>query len=112
MQVWIGYVIALGLALLFIPNVIFSLFGIAETDEVWIRTVGMLLLGYAGYYWTAVRDDLRSIYEMSVWVRWGVVVVLIVLAVTTGPWQLVLFAAVDLAGSTWTFAALRQQPAG
>lgn len=109
-QVWTGYVTALGLGLLLLPNMILSVFGIAETDEVWIRTAGMLLLGYAAYYWIAVRHDLHSIFEMSVWVRWGVVVVLIVLAIATGPWQLVLFAVVDFAGALWTFLTLRQQP--
>jgi hypothetical protein len=37
-------------------------------------------------------------------------VALIVLAFTVGPWQLVLFALVDLLGSLWTFLALKGEP--
>ncbi len=48
---------------------------------------------------------------MSVWVRWGIAAGLIVLAFTVGPWQLVLFASVDLLGGLWTFLALRAQSA-
>ena len=108
MAVWTGYVMVLGAGLLLVPNVIFSIFRIEETDEVWIRIVGLLLLGYGLYYWTAVRHELGSLFEMSVWVRWGIVVGLVVLAFTTGPWQLVLFAAVDALGGAWTYLALRQ----
>jgi hypothetical protein len=110
MAVWTGYVVALGVGLLAIPNVILELFRIEETDEVWIRIVGLLLVGYGLYYLTAVRAEFTPLYEMSVWVRWGIVVGLVVLAVTVGPWQLVLFASVDLLGGLWTFLALRAGP--
>lgn len=47
---------------------------------------------------------------MSVWVRWGIVVGLVVPAFTVGPRQLVLFALVDALGGVWTFFALRATP--
>ncbi|MGH8927683.1 MAG: hypothetical protein ACRDWH_04995 [Acidimicrobiia bacterium] len=43
----------------------------------------------------------------SLYGRWFVAGALSVLAISTGPWQLLLFAAIDLAGSIWTFLALR-----
>lgn len=107
MQVWTVYVLVLGAGLLLFPNLVFSVFQIDETEEAWIRIVGLLLLGYGLYYLTAVRAEFRPLYEMSVLVRWGIVVVLVVLAVTVGPWQLVLFATVDFLGGLWTFLALR-----
>lgn len=110
MAVWTGYVLVLGASLLLIPNAILSIFQIDHTDEVWIRVVGMLLIGYGMYYWTAVRAEFTALYEMSVWARWSIVVALVVLAFTVGPWQLVLFAAVDLIGGLWTFLALRAAP--
>jgi hypothetical protein len=110
MAVWTGYVLLLGAGLLLIPNSILSVFQIEETEEVWIRIVGLLLLGYGAYYWTAVRAEFRPLFEMSVWVRWGIVVGLVVLAFTVGPWQLVLFALVDALGGVWTFFALRATP--
>ncbi len=94
-----------------IPNVVLSLFQIEETDEAWIRVVGMLLIALGPYYWTAVRAEFGPMIEASVWVRWGIVVALVLLAFTTGPWQLVLFAAVDLLGGLWTYIAFRKAPA-
>jgi len=111
MVVWTFYVLILGAVLLFIPNVLLAIFQIEETDEVWIRIVGLLLLGYGAYYWTAVQAEFTRLYRMSIWVRWGIVVGLVALAFTVGPWQLVLFAAVDLAGGLWTYLSLRTSPA-
>lgn len=109
MTIWTGYVLLLGTGLLLIPNVVFSVFRIEETDEAWIRIAGLLLIGYGAYYWTAVQAEFTQLYRMSVWVRWGIVAGLVVLAFTIGPWQLVLFAAVDLLGGLWTFLALRAE---
>lgn len=108
MTVWTAYVSILGAALLVIPNVILCVFQIDETDEPWIRIVGILLISLGAYYWTAVRDEYTPMYLASVWVRWGIVVGLVVLAFATGPWQLVLFASVDLLGGMWTYATLRR----
>ena len=106
MEVWTGYVLLLGVGLLLVPNLVLSLFGIEETNEVWIRTAGILLLGYGAYYLTAVRADFVPMYRVSVWVRWGIALGLTVLAFTTGPWQLVIFGAGDLLGGLWTYVAL------
>ena len=57
MAVWTAYVLLLGAVLLVIPNVLLSIFQIEETDEAWIRIVGLLLLGYGVYYWTAVQAE-------------------------------------------------------
>lgn len=110
MAVWTGYVVLLGAGFLLIPNVILSVLEIELTDEVWIRIVGMFLIGYGVYYWTAMQAEFTALYEMSVWGRWAIVVVLILLAFTVGPWQLVLFAFVDFLGALWTFLALRATP--
>jgi hypothetical protein len=48
-QIWSFYLIALGLILLVVPNLLLGLFGIPATNEVWIRVVGMLLLILAYY---------------------------------------------------------------
>jgi hypothetical protein len=51
MAVWTGYVLVVGAGFLLIPNVILSVVQIEETDEVWIRILGLLLIGYGGFYW-------------------------------------------------------------
>jgi hypothetical protein len=110
MSVWTGYVLILGGGLVLVPNVVLSVFQVAGTSEAWIRIVGLLLIGYGLYYLTAVRAEFVPLYEMSVWVRWGIAVGLVALAFTVGPWQLVIFASVDFLGGLWTFLALRRVP--
>ena len=107
MAAWTGYLLVLGAGLLLIPNVILSVFQIEESDEAWIRILGLLLIGYGAFYWTAVQAEFIRLYRMSVSVRWGIAAGLIALAFTVGPWQLVLFASVDLLGGVWTQIALR-----
>lgn len=107
LAVWTGYVVILGAVLLLFPNWLLSIFQIEETGEVWVRIVGMLLIALGPYYWTAVRGEFVPMIEASIWVRWGIVVTLVSLALTVGPWQLVLFATVDFLGGLWTFLASR-----
>lgn len=107
--VWSIYVYVLGAVLLLIPNVLLGLFGIADTDEVWIRVVGMTVMIFGVLYTGALRGDSEEVYAASVYGRGFATVVLVVLAFTTGPWQLVLFAAVDAAGAGWTWMGLRDR---
>lgn len=67
MAVWTGYGLLLGAGLLLIPNSILSVFQIEETEEVWIRIVGLLLLGYGAYYWKAVRAAFRPLCGGASW---------------------------------------------
>lgn len=105
LAVWTVYVIILGTVLLIVPNWFLSIFQIEETTEVWVRIVGMLLIALGPYYWTAVKGEFTPMIRASVWVRWAIVITLVVLAFTIGPWQLVLFALVDFLGGLWTFLA-------
>lgn len=107
MQVWAVYALLVGLGLLLVPNVILGLFGIEETNEVWVRVVGAVVLSLDIIYWSILqRRDERSL-PATVYERWFVAGTLTVLAFTTGPWQLILFAILDFGGATWTFLALR-----
>ena len=107
--IWTGYVVVLGTILLVIPNVLLSVFGVEETSEVWIRVLGAVLVGLALYYWTIAIQEIWPMMITSVMVRGGIGIVLVILAFTSGPWQLVLFAAVDMAGGLWTFLAMRSE---
>lgn len=107
--VWSIYVYVLGAVLLLIPNVLLGVFGIEETKEVWIRVVGVTVVALGVLYSGAVRSHTRQMYMAAVWDRYLAVVLLLILAVTVGPWQLALFAVVDVIGATWTWMALRSE---
>jgi len=102
------YMVLLGLALLFIPNLLLGLFGLPATQEVWIRVVGMLalLLGY--YYSQAARRELREFFQWTVYTRGSVILFFIAFVLLgLGPASLILFGGLDLLGALWTALALR-----
>lgn len=103
------YLFVVGLVLATIPNVLLSLFRVPETNEVWIRIVGLLagVLGF--YYLTAARNELTSFFRATVIGRMAALVIFssfVVLGIA--PPALVLFGIVDGAAAVWTGLALRK----
>lgn len=107
LRAWSYYVLGLGLALFSIPNVIFDIFGIATTDEVWIRVAGLVVVALGIMYAAGARAGHVGAVRASVNARAVAVIGLVGLWITGGPWQLILFAAVDLLGTAWSWSALR-----
>ena len=104
------YLVVLGLVLLTVPNLFLKTFGLPETDEVWIRVVGMvvLLLGY--YYSGAARHELTSFFRFTVHARSAVPLFLIAFVVLGfAPPILILFGVIDAAAAAWTALALRAE---
>jgi hypothetical protein len=108
LRVFSIYMFALGSVLVGAPNLLLTFFGIPETQEVWIRVVGMLVL-IIGYL-----DFMASSCEVLVFFRWSVparlsVPVFFVAFVVLGlaPPILLLFGAIDFAAAIWTAFSLR-----
>jgi hypothetical protein len=102
------YLIALALVLMTVPNTLLSIFGIANTQEYWIRVVGMLA-GLIGFVYTryAPRGE-RPFFELTVQARASVIVFFLLFVLfASAPWQLLLFGVIDLAGAGWTWWTLR-----
>jgi len=105
------YLFALGSILVVIPNVLLSVFRIQETNEVWVRVVGMLVLILGFYYSTAARNELTPFLRATVYGRCAVLVFFIAfVGLSFAPPILVLFGVVDAVAATWTAAALRAEP--
>jgi hypothetical protein len=101
------YLIGLAVLLMTIPNILLGIFGIASTQEAWVRVVGMLagLIGIL-YVRLAPRGD-RHFFELTVQLRASVIVFFVLfVALASAPWQLFLFGAVDLVGAGWTWWTL------
>jgi len=104
------YLFVLAAILIFIPNMMLSVFQIPETSEVWIRVVGVLVLGIAVYYYSMSALDSISFLRLTVWVRLWVFAAFLGLWVAgIGPVQLILFGAVDALAALWTFKFLKHQ---
>ncbi|MFC2158460.1 hypothetical protein ACFLT9_11545 [Acidobacteriota bacterium] len=104
------YIILLGLVLVFLPNVLLKIFRVAETSEVWIRVVGMvvILLGYLYIRSALSTDDMQKFFKWTIHTRSSVIVFFtaFVLLDLVEP-ILILFGVFDLAGAIWTALALR-----
>lgn len=107
-KVFAIYLFILGVLLVFVPNLLLSLFRVPETSEVWIRVVGVTVFVIGVFAWVAARHELKPFLVASVYTRVAVFATFTTFAVVglASP-MLILFGAVDLAGGMWTHFALR-----
>jgi len=104
------YVVGLGLVLIVAPNTLLGLFGVAETHEVWIRVLGVLIFNIGVYYILAGRRDLRPIIVASVPIRFGTMTFLaIFVLLNQADATVILFGFVDVATAIWTLSAIRAE---
>ncbi|MFY9260753.1 MAG: hypothetical protein WAO71_09625 [Gallionella sp.] len=108
LRVFSIYLFALGSALVTIPNLLLSFFGIPETHEVWIRVVGVPVLVIGYIIFMASRIELFAVFRWSVPARLSVTAFFIAFAaLKLAPPIIVLFGVIDAAGAIWTAACLR-----
>lgn len=103
------YVLLTGATLLLAPNILLSLFGLAEAREVWIRVLGVVVIALGYYYWCAAAADEQGFFKATIPGR-GFVLLAFIALVATGlaaP-PLILFGVIDAAGALWTWMALRR----
>ena len=104
------YLCALGLGILLSPRPVFDAIGVDAGDG-WVRVVGMMLLLIGWMDLRAARAELREFFVISVEARLAVPVFFIAFVALGWATPLLLaFAAIDVAGATWTAQALRGMP--
>ena len=106
------YLVALGMLLLFFPNLLLRSLGAPPTNEIWIRVNGMFVICFAYYYIQAARHDVTAFIRWTVWGRGAVIFYFVAFVLLAGaPKPLLLFGVTDLLFATWTFLALRNDAA-
>ena len=102
------YLVASGLTLIAVPNLMFGLLGIPLTTEVWARLVGVLTLILGFYFIQAARKEVIEFIRWTIYARliFMTFCVLFILLNFIGP-ILLLFGLLDLLGALWTALALR-----
>ena len=104
------YICVLGLLLLLVPNLLLPLFGVPETNEVWIRLNGMFLLCLSFYYIQAARNELTDFIRWTVPARIAVIFYFIAFVfLISAPKPLLIFGLIDLLAAIWTWLALKKQ---
>jgi hypothetical protein len=104
------YMFCLGSILVVAPNILLKLFFVPETNEVWIRVVGMLVLILGYYYNQVARNGIKQFLQWTVYGRTSVLVFFVVFVLLGfAPPALILFGIVDVAAALWTHLCLRSE---
>lgn len=103
------YLYATGLTLIFIPNVFLRTIHIPETNEVWIRVTGVLVLLLGFYYHRSATGNTVSFFKLTIPARFVVLLafIIFVLLKFVSP-VLIVFGAIDALGAVWTLMALKK----
>jgi len=104
------YLLLLSVSLTVSPNTLLALFQLPETNEVWIRIVGVLVFNIGILYVVMAQSNHKLFLTLTVYLRssipvWFILFVLIGWA----PATLILFGIVDFAGAVWTYLNLKKQ---
>ena len=104
------YVVVLGILLLFVPNALLGVVDVPPTNEVWIRLAGMLLLILGYFYVQAGRHNLVPFFKWTLVTR-GIAFFFVLGFWLCGfiSWIIIAFWLGDLAGTIWTWTALRKE---
>lgn len=104
------YIACLGFLVVFFPNPLLRLVSVPPTREVWIHLAGMLLIFMGFFYIMAGREKLVPFYRWTLVTRGGAAAFVtgFVLTGLISP-VILLFWLGDLAGTRWTFFALRAE---
>ncbi len=108
---YFGYYLYLtGLTLIIAPNFLLSTLHIPETNEVWIRVVGVLAFCIGYYYHRAGAGNIHAFFKHTVPTRLFVFIAFVtfVLMDYVSP-LLIGFGTVDFLGAIWTWTALKKE---
>lgn len=104
------YLYVVGLNLLVIPNIFLKTIQLPQTNEVWIRVAGILVLCIAYYYHRNGAANNKQMFMLTVHARVFVFLAFTVLVLMKlAPPVLVGFGLVDLLGALWTWRALKKE---
>lgn len=104
------YLLILGITLTVMPNILLTTFQLGETQEIWIRVLGVVVFNIGIYYVFMAPANHSLFLMLSVYTRllilfWFVVFVILGWAQP----QLILFGLVDGAGAAWTFFTMSKK---
>lgn len=92
-----------------VPNILLKLVQMPETNEVWIRIVGMLAFCLGYYYHRVASGNIRAFFKHTVPTRLFAAIAFTSFALLDyGPMMLIGFGAIDLAGAIWTWTSLKK----
>jgi len=103
------YLYAMGATLIAVPNLFLRTLQLPETNEVWIRVIGVLAFCLGYYYHRSAVQNNAGFFKLTVHVRIFVFCCFtaFVLLKYTSP-IMIGIGAVDVLGAVWTWTALKK----
>ena len=103
------YLYVVGLILIFIPNIFLNAIQMPETNEVWIRVVGVLAFLIGFYYHRTGATNNISFFKLTIPTRILVFVAFMSFVLLKYISMILIgFGAIDLLGAIWTWTALKR----
>jgi hypothetical protein len=104
------YLYLLGFVLVVTPDTLLRIFKFPETDGLWIRVVGMLVILLGFYYSQVARAEIRPFFVWTVIARTSVLLFFVAFVIAgLAPPALILFGVIDFAAAMWTLFAIRSE---
>ena len=104
------YLLILSAALTVFPNLLLSTFLLPETNEVWIRVVGVLAFNIGIIYVVMAPTNHNLFLTVTVYLRAAILIWFIAFVVIGwAPTMLIMFGVVDFAGALWTYLEMKKK---
>jgi hypothetical protein len=104
------YVIITGLQLIFIPNMLLSMFGFEPTSEIWIKVLGIVILPLSAVYYAISKQGNEESVRATILSRGFVGIGFTLMALLgQAPMALILFAGIDIATAIWTWMEMKKK---
>lgn len=106
------YLYLVGFTLIAVPNLLLSTIRIPETNEVWIRVVGVLALCLGYYYHRSGAVNDIAFCRLTIPTRILVFLSFLTFALAdyVSP-VIIVFGVIDVAGAVWTWTSLKKENA-
>jgi hypothetical protein len=105
------YLLIQGVLLLIIPNLPLKIVGLPETQEIWIRIIGMMSLVLGYYFLKAAFKEQTDFFRSTILTRsFAIVVFVAFVLLGLAPINLLILIATDPIFILWTIFALRSSP--
>jgi hypothetical protein len=108
-RIYSFYLFLMGVGMILMPNTLLSLFGFAETTEIWIRMLGLFTFTTGIYYFQSSANEQLAFFKSTIIGRifFFVMTIVFVFAFKQNP-MLAAIGSVDLIGALWTLSVSKK----
>jgi hypothetical protein len=108
-RIYSFYLFLMGLGMMLMPNTLLSVFGFAETTEIWIRMLGLFTFTTGIYYFQSAANEQVTFFKSTIIGRifFFIMTVVFVFVFKQNP-MLAAIGSVDLMGALWTLSASKK----